>query len=297
VANQNYGLPFGEEILKNYMPEGPSIVILKELVQSFKGKKVVKVEGNSKLDLQRISGQKLLDFKSWGKHFLICFTDFTVRIHFMLFGSYRINEQKDAVPRLRLVFKKGELNFYACSIQFIEEDLDEVYDWTADVMNDRWNARAARKKLAAHAGELVCDALLNQNIFSGVGNIIKNEVLFRNMLHPENTIAGIPPAKISELIKEARNYSFDFLQWKKEFVLRKHWLAYAKKMCPRCNIPFIKKECGTTKRRTFFCSNCQVLYINNNHLSHDQEIKVRRVPPVFKKKGSKNQQAEKPRHV
>jgi endonuclease-8 len=30
------------------------------------------------------------------------------------------------------------------------------------------------------------------------------------------------------MIREARNYSFDFLQWKKDFVLRKHWLAHSK---------------------------------------------------------------------
>jgi endonuclease-8 len=41
------------------MPEGPSIVILKEAVQSFKGKTVVAVDGNSKMDIQRISGQQV----------------------------------------------------------------------------------------------------------------------------------------------------------------------------------------------------------------------------------------------
>ena len=101
------------------MPEGPSIVILKEAVQQFKGKKIIKVEGNSKLDIQRLSGQKIIDFKSWGKHFIICFKDFSIRIHLMMFGSYRINEEKDAMPRLKLVFTKGQLSFFACSIKFI----------------------------------------------------------------------------------------------------------------------------------------------------------------------------------
>jgi len=242
------------------MPEGPSIIILKEEVQSFIGKKILKVEGNSKLNIQRLSGQKIIDFKSWGKHFLICFKDFTVRIHFMLFGSYRINEQKEATPRLRLVFKEGELNFYACSIKFIEENLDEMYDWTSDVMNDSWNPKAAKKKLIETSGALVCDALLNQNIFTGVGNIIKNEVLFRTRIHPESKVGNLPAKKINELIKEARNYSFDFLKWKKEYVLKKHWLAHTKKICPRCHIPFIKKHCGKTNRRSFYCENCQVLY-------------------------------------
>ena len=76
------------------MPEGPSIVILKELVQAFKGKKVIVVAGNTKIEKERMNGQKIIDFKSWGKHFLICFEGFTVRIHFMLFGSYAIRNDQ-----------------------------------------------------------------------------------------------------------------------------------------------------------------------------------------------------------
>ncbi len=45
-------------------------------------------------------------------------------------------------------------------------------------MSDTWNAAAARKKLRAMPETLVCDALLDQNVFAGVGNIIKNEVLY-----------------------------------------------------------------------------------------------------------------------
>lgn len=242
------------------MPEGPTIIILKEEVQSFIGKKIAQVEGNSKLDIQRLCGQKITDFKSWGKHFLICFKSFTVRIHFMLFGSYRINEQKEAVPRLRLIFNKGEINFYACSVKFIEENLDEVYDWSSDVMSDSWDPRAAELKLSNKPTMLVCDALLDQQIFTGVGNIIKNEVLFRTHIHPESPVGNIPRKKIKELIKEARNYCFDFLNWKKEFVLKKHWLAHTKVICPRCNIRLTKKYYGKTKRRSFFCENCQIKY-------------------------------------
>jgi endonuclease-8 len=242
------------------MPEGPSIVILKEEVQSFKGKKIIKVEGNSKLDIQRLSGKKIIDFKSWGKHFLICFNDFTVRIHFMLFGSYRINKRKESPPRLRLVFKDGELNFYACSVRFIEENLDDVYNWKADVMNPEWDPQAAKMKLKVHPDMLVCDALLDQNIFAGVGNIIKNEVLYRIKVQPEARIGDLPPKKINELVKEARDYSFQFLEWKKQFVLKKHWLAHTKKICPECNLPFTKKHCGKTNRRSFFCTNCQELF-------------------------------------
>jgi endonuclease-8 len=108
------------------MPEGPSIVILKEAVQQFKGKKILEVSGNTKVDLPVLRNQVVVDFKSWGKHFLVCFKTFSIRLHFLLFGTYRINERKEMTPRLGLRFSNGELNFYTSSIQLIEGDLDEV---------------------------------------------------------------------------------------------------------------------------------------------------------------------------
>jgi endonuclease-8 len=243
------------------MPEGPSIVILREEAQQFKGKKIVRVEGNStKIDLKGLEKKTITDFKSWGKHFLICFKHVTIRIHLLMFGSYRINEHKDATPRLGFQFKDGELNFYTCSVKEITENLDEVYDWTADVMNPAWDAKKAKAKLMKKGEMMVCDAILDQQIFSGAGNIIKNEVLYRIKVHPESKISALPAKKINELIKETVHYSFEFLKWKKEFTLRQHWLAHTKTVCHRCNLPIQKKHTGKTNRRSFFCINCQKLY-------------------------------------
>lgn len=242
------------------MPEGPSIVILKEKAQIFEGKKVIAVSGNSKEAIDRCQGEKVIAFKTWGKHFLVCFRNFTVRIHLMLFGSYLVNATKEAVPRLSLNFDNGFINFYSCSVKFIEGDLDTVYDWSADIMNDDWDLKKAVAKLKAQPALLLCDALLEQNIFAGSGNIIKNEVLYRVKLHPLNTIANVPARALTRLVKETRTYAFDFLRWKKEFTLKKHWLAHTKSVCTRCNIPLHKAYLGKTKRRTFYCDNCQQLF-------------------------------------
>ncbi|RYE26349.1 MAG: endonuclease [Sphingobacteriales bacterium] len=240
------------------MPEGPSILILKELTQQFEGRKVLAVTGTGAIDKHRALNKKVVAIKTWGKHFLICFSDFTIRVHLMLFGSYRINEERKVMPKLGLEFTNGTLNFYACSLKIIDEDLDEVYDWSADIMSKKWDATTAKKKLKEHPDMLVCDALMDQQIFSGSGNIIKNEVLFNLRLHPLNKISDLPARKLTELTKEPTAYSFNFLKWKKADVLKKHWQAYAKKKCPRCDIPLIKKILGKSKRRTFYCTNCQI---------------------------------------
>lgn len=242
------------------MPEGPSIVILKEEAQQFAGRRILSAEGNTKIKKERLVGLTVRAFKSWGKHFLICFEGFTVRIHLMMFGSYRINERKDRPERLSLKFDNGELNFYSCAVKLIEADAELVYDFSSDVLSNKWDPGKAEEKLAILPDEMVCDVLLDQEIFSGVGNIIKNEVLYRIRVHPESLTGHLPPEKLNELIHEARNYSFDFLEWKKKYVLKKHWLAHTKKLCLRCNLPIIRKQTGKRNRRSFFCTNCQLLY-------------------------------------
>jgi len=242
------------------MPEGPSIVILREAAAKFRGKTVREVGGNSSLDLQRMHGRRVRALRSWGKHFLIEFAGFSLRVHMLMFGSYTIDTRKDRPERLSLRFDNGELNFYSSSLRYIEGDLDDTYDWRADVMNDAWDPKLARRKLKLVPDTLVTDALLDQAIFAGVGNIIKNEVLFRIGLHPSSKVGAVPPRKLGELIKQARQYSFDFLEWKKQFVLRKHWLIHTKRQCPQCGGPVTKAYLGKTDRRTFFCPNCQALY-------------------------------------
>jgi endonuclease-8 len=242
------------------MPEGPSIVILKESLKDFKGRTILSAEGSTtKIDPQALFGQTITDFKSWGKHFLICLPKFTIRIHLLMFGTYRINEQKESKPRLRLVFANNEeINFYACAIERIDKKLNDVYDWSADVMNSKFDTRKANAKLKEKPGTLVCDAILDQNIFAGAGNIFKNEVLFRIKVHPLSKVGDLPDRKRRELVKEVINYGKDFLKWKKKFVLRKNWEAHTKRTCPRDGNKFIKTYLGKTQRRTFFCEVCQV---------------------------------------
>lgn len=244
------------------MPEGPSLVILKEQSARFVGQRIVRAGGNTyAVDTARLAGQPIVSLRTWGKHFLIELPELVLRIHFLLFGSYRVDEQRDRPPRLSLHMEDGgELNFYACSVKEVEGDLDALYDWSADVMADAWDPKRARKKLRAAPQMLACDALLDQDIFSGVGNIIKNEVLFRIRVHPLSAVGALPAPKLRALVEQARTYSFEFLAWKKEFTLKQHWLAHTKSICPRCNIPFKKANLGRSNRRSFYCERCQKRY-------------------------------------
>lgn len=243
------------------MPEGPTLVILKEALQPFKNRKVLQVEGNSKMPIQRMQSKMLLEIRTWGKQLLLRFSGFTLRIHFLLFGSYTINEPKEnRIPRLSLTFKTGTIYFYACCVRLLEEHLDDLYLWQADIMSDDWNPNRTKALLLEQPTLLICDALLTQELFAGSGNIIKNEVLFRKRLHPLNRVGDLPAKQLNAIIKDVRQYAFLFLKWKQKYTLKKHWCVHNKSTCPRCQIPLKRAYLGKFERRTFYCENCQILY-------------------------------------
>ena len=245
------------------MPEGPIIIILKEAALPFKGQKVVAATcNNGTIDAGLLVNQNVTDFKSWGKHFLICFPEFTIRVHMMMYGSYRINSHTEKPARLHIAFENGsELNFYAGQLKLINEPLDSIYDWSADVMSPAWDTKKAIKKMKAIPELLVCDALMDQQLFAGVGNIIKNEVLFRIRVHPESLVSALPPKKLKEMIDETIHYSFEFLEQKKAGILKRNWKAYDKKICPRDEVSFIKRDTGKSHRTSYFCEVCMRKYL------------------------------------
>jgi endonuclease VIII len=244
------------------MPEGPSILLMKESLLPFTGQQVTEISGNAQFEKDSFVGQTLLEIRTFGKQTYLVFEKQVIRIHLLMFGSYSVDEQTkpDKSLRLALFFSSGSMYFYTCSVKSVDPEYLSSIDWEADVMSDSWNPEKAKEKLKANPTMMVCDALMNQDIFSGVGNIIKNEVLFRIGVQPESQVGKLPPKKIKELIEEARNYSFDFLKWKRELVLKKHWLVHTRSVCPVCGQKLIKKQTGVGKRRSFFCEKDQKLY-------------------------------------
>ncbi|KQK25436.1 endonuclease [Chryseobacterium aquaticum] len=243
------------------MPEGPTIVLMKEDLQKFVGEKVIEVSGSEIPENSKIKGEALRDIKIFGKQTYLIFDTIIFKVHLMMFGSYSLYKRKDIdTLKLGLTFKDKGMYFYTCVVKVIDESYLKKIDWETDIMSDQWNPEKTEKTLKATPKMMICDALMNQDIFSGVGNIIKNEALFRIGIHPENLVGNLPPKKLKEIIAEARNYGFDFKKWKKANVLNKHFQIYHQKNCPICGKEIIKKDTGKSKRTSFFCKNDQKLY-------------------------------------
>ncbi len=124
------------------------------------------MSGNSKIDQTVLHHLVLRDVKTRGKHLLLVFDQFVMKVHFLLFGNYRINIRRDIPARLTFLFENGEFNMYNCSIKFLEEPLSAIYDRRVDVMSDERDAKYVLKLLKESPTQMVADALLDQNKFA-----------------------------------------------------------------------------------------------------------------------------------
>jgi endonuclease-8 len=238
--------------------EGPSLVIACEEFKPFLKQEITSATGTASLPFDQIQGSKIEKVESWGKHLILNFSSLTVRIHFLMFGSYRIqNPRKNRIPKLELHFGREKIFFYSCAIKNLSEDWRKMYDWSTDLMSTKWDAKKALAKMRARQSEMVCDILMDQKIFSGLGNIMKNEILFLLKMHPETKIENLSSARQRNLVKTAESYAWQFYAWKKINQLKRNWQIMRKPRCPECKGKVKKRPTGKLARISHYCSKCQ----------------------------------------
>jgi endonuclease VIII len=243
--------------------EGPSLFLAAEQLAPFINKKIRSVSGNTKIGKERLKGKKVIDLYSWGKLLIMQFDDFALRTHFMLFGTFEATVNKIDVTgdykrartaRLTLTFSNGEIRMFNCSVKFLEDvNYKSQLDFSQDTMSPEWDAKKALKRSLTFPDEEIGDLLLDQDIFAGVGNIIKNEVLFLTKVQPKKKIAKIPQKKLKEIIATTETFCHQFYEWRKIFMLKKNLKIYRRGVCPICGGKVKREKTGRRARWSFYC--------------------------------------------
>ncbi|XP_012608409.2 endonuclease 8-like 2 isoform X1 [Microcebus murinus] len=189
-----------------------------------------------------------------------------LQVRFGLFGSVWVNEfsrakkankrgdWKDPVPRLILHFGGGGfLVFYNCQMSWSSSP---VVTPTCDILSEKFHRGQALEALGQ--AQPVCYTLLDQRHFSGLGNIIKNEALYKAGIHPLALGSLLSPSRLEALVDHVVEFSTDWLQGKLEGK-QKHTQIYQKEHCPAGH-QVMKKALGPPsgfQRLTWWCPHCQ----------------------------------------
>ncbi len=243
------------------MPEGPTIFNLKNKLNRFRKKTVTEAGGYGEMDKSGLAGQQLLDIDSYGKNFIFIFKDFFITVHLGLFGSMLINKRKKSNASFSLHFDDSMINFYIANAKRIDGKPQDHFNYNTDILKDTYDGEFVLSTVQEKYKEkMIGDVLMEQELFAGVGNIIRIESLYRSKIHPDSLVKNIPEKKLVFLIETVVNYGFEFLEQSKTDAVKEKTLIYGRKICPKDKRDLIIEEMGKVKRKTYVCPKCQKLY-------------------------------------
>lgn len=224
--------------------------------------------------VQRVVGATITSVEAVGKNLLIRFDNgLELRTHLRMTGSwhrYRPGEPwRRPAARARLVIEVPgavAVCFDAPVIELFETRAEAIHPTLArlgpDLLDDDWgpaHAEEAHRRLRdpARAMLTISEALLDQRALAGIGNIWRNETLFRERVDPWASVADLDEATTDRLIATAR----DLLRRSAGITPGRApmWVyRRAGRPCRRCGT-LVRSAAQDTRiqRTTYWCPTCQ----------------------------------------
>ena len=146
-----------------------------------------------------------------------------------------------------------------------------------DLLGEEFDTAAALDRLMARPDETVADALLDQAVMAGVGNVFKSEICFVNGLHPYRLVGTLTPDVAAATIASARkllraNVLVDsgdtIVTYRSQARRTTHssdpseslWVyGRGGEPCRKCAEPIRRRIQGDDARVTFWCPRCQAM--------------------------------------
>jgi endonuclease VIII len=203
------------------MPEGDSLARIAVALRPHLAGRVV-TNARARLPgpvISKVVGKKITAVDTAGKNLLIRFDDgLELRTHLGLHGSwhrYRPGEAwRRPVSRASLVLEVPgavAVCFDAPVVELFETRAEPVHPVLAtlgpDLLAPNLDVEAAVKRFedpSLKARE-VGDALLDQRVVAGVGNVYKSEVLFLEGINPFTPVGSLSHAQLKAIVERARD--------------------------------------------------------------------------------------------
>ena len=214
--------------MSDIIAEGPWLRNWCQMAQQFAGNKLEKISGTTKLiDKTKWQQSYFHSVQVNNQHMFIKLSQnasgdenqsIWLRYDFLSNGRLYVNEREprgseheDELPDL--IFRFIDRQYLAFYGGFLELVPGPCKDAKTDILSDTFDRDAAVRAIMQQETP-VCSILMDPAHFSGVWNIIKNEVLYKCQLHPLEIGKYICRHDAENLVNELVRYSIDWLGWK-----------------------------------------------------------------------------------
>jgi endonuclease VIII len=275
------------------MPEGDTIFrTARNIGRALIGKPVTVFRSTYPLltrfnDDTPIAGQFVNSVEARGKWMLIYFSGGGILAsHLLMNGRWHIYRRGERwqLPgfQMRIVIENEQYQAVGFRVPVAEMHTARTLERNAriprpnsDLLSDDFDANAAIERLLARPGDAVADALLDQSVLAGVGNVFKSEICFVNGLHPYRRVGTLTREEAEAAIASAKKLlRANVLEDSGDMIVTYRgqqrrtthasdpteslWV-YGRhgEPCRRCGEAIRRRIQGVDARVTFWCPRCQ----------------------------------------
>jgi endonuclease VIII len=258
------------------MPEGDTIhSAARRVGAALVGHEIMEIETPQRrhaLDRwpERLAGREVRTVDAHGKHLFIRFEgDLTLHSHLRMTGAWAVYRRG---ARWRRAPRRAWLVLRARGHEVVEFDGPVLELMTegrtrfdqrlaalgADVLADAFDAERFLARLRADDPTRgIGDALLDQRIVAGLGNVWKAEGCWGARLDPWRRVRDVSDDEALAVIADARPRMLSAAESSRTPAADRHVYDRAGRPCPRCGTTIRARGQGDDNRTTFWCPGCQ----------------------------------------
>ncbi len=215
--------------------------------------------------VERLDGRRLERVEARGKHLLLHFGELVLHSHLGMSGSWQVVRPGD---RWRKPASAAWLALAGDAVQAVQFGGPTLRVLSAaqlrrdpvlarlgpDILAPELDLSAATAGLRTSPHRELGDALLDQRLIAGIGNIFKSEACFAAKANPWCAIDQLPDDELRGLLEAARRLMGESVESGRPdpAVYRR-----AGRPCPVCGTRIAARGQGDANRRTYWCPSCQ----------------------------------------
>ncbi|HKA26920.1 MAG TPA: DNA-formamidopyrimidine glycosylase family protein [Gaiellaceae bacterium] len=242
------------------MPEGDSLARAARRLQVLVGEQVEVETPHPRAAVKRLAerldGRRLLGVEAVGKNLLLRFEEGVVlRSHLRMSGRWQVHERGSKLfGRPWLILRGAEREAVLWNGPVLELDDRAVRRLGPDILGEPPDLDRMIANLRREERHTVGDALLDQRLVAGIGNVWRAEALWEARISPWRPVAEVSDEELSRVLQAAHQLMTASVETGHG---RGQVYRRAGRACRRCGASIRSRGQGEQNRTAYWCPVCQ----------------------------------------